>query len=503
MNIRKHHTRRLVAHFAFLTSLAVMHTAFAQTEDEPLDVDEADEAADDDSSVEELPTAAPTSKSAVTASVGGDASASAEAPAAEPTSAEMDSTAGASSDADAAAEAEAAAIEAQLLQEAVGDVSESEYKLDIYGFLDFTYSHQVKEFAVTAPYNSFYVGRFNLYLASDLGDNWHSLAEARITYLPSGSTTFNPDLTITRTDTTATDYSDLNRPIRWGGTVIERAWLEYSAHPLLNVRAGHWLTPYGIWNVDHGSPVIIGVRRPFIVGESLLPASQTGLQIHGQHLVGPAQLGYHFTVSNGRGPIDTHQDLNHNKAIGGRLFARVDTPSAGTLHFGVSGYKGRYTDRGQEFVPLPDGTFETQYPRVTEYEEASLGGDLKWTWGGFLLQSEAILNDVVYDDLRPAAFTAPPQPQGFASDYRRIGIYGLTGYRFDFLGIMPFGGAEYYDAGSAGFLRRSAAIWGGFNLRPTPRVVLKTQYTYSWFPKEDLPDNYHFNNLDFQAAWSF
>jgi hypothetical protein len=43
------------------------------------------------------------------------------------------------------------------------------------------------------------------------------------------------------------------------------------------------------------------------------------------------------------------------------------------------------------------------------YDELSLAADLKWTWGGYLLQGEAIVHDVKYDGgLRPAApFTAP------------------------------------------------------------------------------------------------
>ncbi len=417
--------------------------------------------------------------------------------------------AGGSADADAAdaaaemmAEAQAAEIEGQLAP--AGDMETDEYRLDIYGFADFTYGYAVKKFAFDDPYDSFAVGRLNVYLASQLGDNWNSLAEIRFTYLPHGAARTDAAGQTTRDDTTTPDYTDLNRPVQWGGIIIERAWLEYNAHPLLNIRGGHWLTPYGIWNVDHGSPVIIGVRRPFIVGEALLPESQTGLELHGTHNVEPVKLGYHLTLSNGRGPVDTYSDMNDNKALGGRLYARADT-AAGALQLGFSGYRGQYTDRTQSFTINADGDFATTYPRVSEYMESSLAADFKWEVSGFLLQSEAIMNDIVYDDdVRPTdPFPPPGEPPGFLPDARRIGVYGLTGYRFDFLGIMPFGGLEYYDNGGT-LYAKSAAFWGGLNVRPTPRVVLKAQYTYSWFvaPGEE-PDDLHFNSVDLQAAWSF
>jgi hypothetical protein len=310
---------------------------------------------------------------------------------------------------------------------------------------------------------------------------------------------------VSRTNTTAADYTDLGRSVQWGGIIIERAYLEYLAHPLANIRVGHFLTPYGIWNVDHGSPVIIGVRRPFIIGEALLPMSQTGVEIYGSHHFDPVEVGYHLTLSNGRGPIDTYQDLNHNKAIGGRLFARADTATAGTLTLGTSAYRGRYTDRTQQFVVDAKGQFQQTSTITLDYNELSLAADLKWELAGMLVQSEAIVNDVVYDRQRPTdlVFSGPP---GFQPDYRRIGVYGLAGYRFAFLGTMPFAGAEYYDSSKSGFHNgKSAAFWGGLNVRPTARVVLKAQYTYSWFPgtPKGVADGSHFSAIDLQAAWSF
>jgi hypothetical protein len=400
-------------------------------------------------------------------------------------------------DADAAAQAEVAALEQQFADKAVDD--DDGVSLDLYGFADFGYAHSFTDFGVSAPYDSFAIGNLNIYLASKLGDSWQSLAEVRFSYLPHGTTPGGLFSQSERTDTTVSDYTDIGRPTRWGGIMIERAYLEYLAHPLLNVRAGHFLTPYGIWNVDHGSPVIIGTRAPYMVGESLLPESQTGLEIYGTYHLDPVKLGYHLTLSNGRGPIDTYQDFNNNKAVGGRLFARADTP-AGSFTLGLSGYMGRYTDRVQQFV---NGTFS--YPKVLDYNERSLAADLKWELAGLVVQGEAAVNDVVYDEQRPVDPLVLQGPPGFLPDYRRFGAYALAGYRFEFGGIMPFVGIEAHETGvPLGF--DSAAFFGGLNVRPTARVVLKAQYTYAWFdPNIPNPvlENAHYSSLELQAAWSF
>jgi hypothetical protein len=404
---------------------------------------------------------------------------------------------------DAQAAEEAAAIEAQMTEEMLEDAAQEGYSLNLYGFIDLTYSRAIKEFAFGSPYDSFAVGHLNLYAASELGDNWRTLAEVRVTYLPHGA--YPPDPTNPdpeRVNTTTTDYTDVDRPVELGGLMIERAWLEYTAHSLASIRAGQWLTPYGIWNVDHGSPVIVGVRRPFIVGERFLPERQTGIQLHGSTLLGRTKLGYNLTLSNGRGAIDAYRDLDRNKAVGGRFFANFDT-NFGTLSTGMSGYRGRYTDSDQEFGVTPEGEFTILRPVTARFDEFSLAADAKWEWDGFLMQTEAIMNEVAYEDaVRPVALTFPGAPPARIADHRRRGVYGLTGYRFEWLGIMPWAGIEAYDTGVPGVFSSSAAFWGGINLRPTPRVVLKTQYTYSWFLGEDSSDE-HFNNLDIQAAWSF
>jgi hypothetical protein len=429
------------------------------------------------------------------------------APAAAPAPAPAPSAAPAATPT-ADADAEAAAAAAAAAASSSGSGSESaesvdEFKLNLYGFADFTYSTTFGRFDYAAPHSSFAVGNLNLYAGGDLGDNWRALSEVRFMYLPNGTTPTIPGATSApaRTDTTVADYTDLGRPVKWGGISIQRAWLEHTFHPAFTVRVGQFLTPYGIWNVDHGSPVIIGVRRPFIVGESLFPQSQTGVEMYGAVNFGRSQVGYHLTLSNGRGPIDTYQDLDGNKALGYRLFFKHDG-DFGTLTIGTSGYRGRYTDNHPEYSISPAGQLVTTTVTTLQYEELSLAADAKWEWGGLLVQSEAIMNDVAYNDPgRPTTFTFPP---AFTPDYRRYGVYGLAGYRTKWLGIMPFFGGEYYETGNHTYTPPAAAVWGGINSRPTARVVLKAQFTHSWFDGKFPGKNPgHFNGLDLQAAWSF
>lgn len=378
---------------------------------------------------------------------------------------------------------DAATLEAVLLETAVRQADTRNYSLDIYGFADFTYQQGLQ----AGERGNFFIGRLNLYLAGQLAERWRSLAEVRFTYLPNGSQLpGQPE----RIDTTSADYADLGRPVPVGGVILERAWLEYAAHPLATLRVGQFLTPYGIWNVDHGSPVIIGSRRPFIIGERLFPEWQTGFQLYGTHHLARTELGYHLTLSNGRGPLDRYFDMDANKAYGGRVYANFDT-DWGDVDVGVSAYKGKYTST------VGDG-FSAPVTIEESFNEFSIAADLKWSVGGFLLQGEVISNDVRYtDEGRP-----PNGFGGFYPDHRRWGMYGLTGYRFDFVGLMPFVAFDFNDPGPTGLGVPAMAFWAGINARPIPRVVLKVQYTYAWYLSDIWSDS-RYSTIDTQAAWSF
>ena len=365
--------------------------------------------------------------------------------------------------------------------------AEGQHRLDLYGFADMTYLRLlVPKSSVWNrfyfPTNSFAVGNFNLYMSSNLGDSWRALGEVRFMYLPNGSTT-NDTTTgdINRTDTTVLDYAGFEEPIHWGGIRIERIWVEHEFSTLFKLQVGQFLTPYGIWNVDHGTPAIIGIRAPVAVADELFPAHQTGIQLYGSKFFEPLEIGYHLTLSNGRGSVE-YQDFSDDKAVGGRVYLK--TEAFGSLTFGTSVYRGGYYDRSAQYVlKTTDGhpVVDQQLTTTSKYQEFSLGADLKWQWKHLLVQGEAIMNEAKYSQGgRPRLQVVVP-PQGFQADYRRWGAYGLVGCRTPWIQTMPYAMVQYVFAPDDPIVPPILGAQFGLNVRATPAVVLKTEVTFTHF----------------------
>jgi hypothetical protein len=400
-----------------------------------------------------------------------------------------------------------AALGSELASAGVAELQLAEPHISVYGFADFTYTTQVgKKFAPSPDYGSFMVGNLNVYLSTEFERHWRSLAEVRFTYLPHGSywtdNQFADRAALERVDSTVLDPSDLNRPVRLGGIAIQRVWLEYNFDTFLTLRAGQWLTPYGIWNVDHGSPTIIGIFRPYVINENLFPERQTGLEAYGGFYVEDTKVGYHLTLSNGRGPIDSYQDLDSNLGVGARLYVYNDS-LLGTFTLGISGYKGSYTDRSTAGIAVEDGVLVDFNPPTLQYDELALAADLKWEWEGLLVQGEAIYREVSYlDATRPVIATTPPPPvPGQYADSHRFGVYGIVAYRTPWWNIMPFMLAQFTSDPYASDAKELAF---GVNVRPSPRVALKVEYKYVFI--EEIIPGIQLGDLDFvgfQVAWSF
>ncbi len=364
--------------------------------------------------------------------------------------------------------------------------TEQQHRLDLYGFADMTYLRLLVPQSSTwnrfyFPTNSFAVGNFNLYMSSNLGDGWRALGEVRFLYLPNGATNADAAGNAVRTDTTVLDYAGFEEPIHWGAIRIERIWVEHEFSTLFKLQVGQFLTPYGIWNVDHGSPAIIGIRPPVVVAYELFPAHQTGLQLYGSKFFDPIEVGYNLTLSNGRGPVE-YEDFNDDKAVGGRLYIKTD--AVGSLTFGTTAYRGGYYDRSAKYVVSNSNgqtIVDQQYTTTSKYTEFSLGADLKWQWKHFLVQGEGIMNQVKFaEGGRPRVQNFAP-PNGFHSDYQRWGAYGLVGYRTPFIQTMPYVMVQYVFSPDDPIVPPILGAQFGLNIRPTPAVVLKTELTLTHF----------------------
>jgi hypothetical protein len=376
----------------------------------------------------------------------------------------------------------------------------------VYGFADFNvsrpYLDKQSPFRALADSTVFAVGNVNLYLASNLTHGFSSLIEVRLTYMPGGS--FDPTGQVTTTY--ATDAASYGRSERWGGIVLQRVHLDYSYNSLLNVRVGQFLTPYGIWNVDHGSPTVIPQFKPYPIGNAYFPERQVGAEVFGTYLVKNTTLGYHLTLSNGRGDVET-ADFDKNKALGGRLFLAND--ALGSLKLGLSAYGGRATyDVSLGINAGASGITSIAQVSANQYDELALAGDLLWEWKNLRVQGEGLVSQVRYtDDGRRLRTTPLGAPLGLVPDHVAWAWYGLIGYRFPWLSTMPFVLIDQFrhalGAGPAATFNIGSKAIGynfGLNLRPIPTVVLKCQVSVVRAPTVDNSDAVLVGG---QAAWAF
>ncbi len=393
-------------------------------------------------------------------------------------------------------------------------------RLDLYGFADLTYWHPLmgkdSPWAFYFPSKStFWVGNINLYVASQMSKVLRSLIEVRFTYLPQGKNRSGLEPQgQPYVDSSAQDYADAERPLKLGAIEIERVQLEYAPVGWLSIVAGQWLTPYGIWNVDHGSPTTIMAQKPYIVGEQYIPERQTGLLLGGAVRAGVHRFGYNLGLSNGRGPLDSYYDMDNNKAVTARL-SWQSTSLLGDLTLGSSGYLGRYTDSQRQLLvtPAKAGSLEltTKDEISTQFDEYSLAADAKLVNGGLQIFSEVVMNTRKYTRQgRPSLqgglldLIAPQTEPRLQPDVRRWGGYLTAGYRLQWLGVMPFVHLEYVRLNNPD-MPVSASAAAGFNIRPHESTTLKLHYGVAWFPDADSrgPGRGNIEVLEAQVAWAF
>lgn len=390
-----------------------------------------------------------------------------------------------------------------------GETTSLDTDLHVSGFLDFNVTRLIAAKSSVnrgflPPHTNFYVGNFNVYLTKNLTESIRTMGEVRFSYLPNGNIP-TPGNTGQNTPTTSTnDYADFERPMKWGGIEIERVYLEWSAHRYLTIRGGQFLTPYGIWNVDHGSPTFIPVQRPYVVGNGLFPERQTGFELYGRwDATNNGTLGYHATLSNGSGPISEYRDLDDNKAVGGRLF--WEQHNIGDFKVGGSAYYGRDTDATDTVRPNAMGVLKPAYLVHRQYDILALALDVQWKWKGLHLQGEYITQQRRYTDRgRQAVTNTVTQQVVFPTDAQNWGAYGLAGYRLPWFGIMPYVIYSYIDlVDAAGTGTKLNSFNGGLNIRPVDMVVLKLEYSHAVLAEKLLGSDDPFKLFQAQVAWAF
>ena len=371
------------------------------------------------------------------------------------------------------------------------DAEADAQRLRIYGFTDVGFRKMwFKRTSswdnVMPPAGTFLLGSANLYFDAKPVEGFRALSEIRFTHYPHGSevgTSFD------RTDTRVYDISSPNgrNQIAWGSIVIERAWLEWNDYDALRVRAGYWLTPYGIWNLDHGTPTLISLLLPDFFSMEYFPTHQTGVQLLGTVPTGNWELGYHATISNGRTPglVDETED----KALGGRVFARLADTTSVTI--GASGYYGSYseTDKALESVSpfLVEGT------EVVAYDEYALATDLALDANRFRLRAEGVMWRRRYEEGLREAYA----PGVYKPDFYRYDTYLLAAYELPWAGLEPFVYGEYIS-------RENDEVWvysAGVNVHFNAAVKLKSQLSRVHFTERELPDD--FTALDTRLVMAF
>jgi hypothetical protein len=383
------------------------------------------------------------------------------------------------------------------------DAAMSPSKLSIYGFMDFGfnkfYTTDKSSLLTLFPSEAgtFVLGNVNLFFDAQPYDKWRSLFEVRFTNLPHG---YERSLATplggqyVRDDSEISDFTSpsIRGTVIPGSIIIERAQTEYAVSDSFKLMAGYFFTPFGIWNVDHGTPTLISLLLPSFQADDYLPSHQLGVQAFGSFYTPSWEFGYHAYVANNRTPSQV--DFANNKSFGGRLFAS-STGSAIKTKIGVSGYYGHSLDierKVQSYQPYVVATDVT-----ISGTEKMVGADLSVDAGPLRLRTEGLLRRIDYE----------PGKRGGNPDSWYSNGYVLAAYQLPWAGIEPF---AYFEAihfvSSLGdtVLLPSA----GVNVHFNPNVQLKTQVGralfYDYVTKESrTPSDNNVTNVAARLVVSF
>ncbi len=304
-----------------------------------------------------------------------------------------------------------------MTEELMGDQTSTEAKssFKVNGFIEFRYENMdIKNGEFDATLNptgskvsyklwknresgQFSVRNLNMYFDFKYGQNLRAFSEIKYMDYPSGSSKILGDPTVT---------DDGNGSfIGHGSIYIERAWLDYKINDFFKLQFGKMLTPFGIWNVEHGAPVLPSIRVPASISYGFVPNSFVGLNIHGNRLLKNWEFEYNAFVSNGRGIWNTEN--NENKGIGVSVNFKAPTKFLNKLVFGGMYYTGKEVmEQQQKYdVPFSDTVYVSGKEYVSFYDTVKNSAKeycytLHFATGykKFELNAEYVYNKIDYDN---------------------------------------------------------------------------------------------------------
>lgn len=272
---------------------------------------------------------------------------------------------------------------------------------------------------------------------------------------------------------------------------IQRGWVDLLLNQYANIRAGKYLTPVGIWNVDHGSPVLITVRQPYMVSLiPVFPRDQFGLMFHGGAYLGDADLNYKLFLGRPQSDSSTPM-IESPKDISVGLNVKTVLPVLSHLEIGATLYTGMVKDfvvTGKTSFTSPSDGLLTNVEYGTHYlsksREIAIGGDIKVKpISPLTLQAE-----VQYKKMEDQAGIA--HPDSTESDI--FGFYGLAAYKFrisDKFNVSPYGMYGMVTSDNAksnpmpSLLRSEildgiSSVIGGLNFNFFTNYTFKAEYAY-------------------------
>jgi hypothetical protein len=376
-----------------------------------------------------------------------------------------------------------------------------------FGGMDFDNDHAL--YKVQTPSKlTFFSSGINLYAKSEMTRTLSALVETRLTYSPNGyaddwpaqinvgRTTIQSEGSFGRVDTsTRGPYSQLQ--YRQDGLLIERAYMEWKPADWFGVRAGRFLTPFGIWNEDHGSPVLIGVDYPQFMNFNIVPIWQLGVEAFGSTELGDdLRLEYALTVANSRGPEDEYKDLTNMNAVGARV-KLVYNPEPLLFRIGGYAYYNHYRDT-QDNIQIQltpaltlDPAYSPSFGSTTTvnsaYDETVITGDAEVRVRHLRIIAEFARQTVVYamptqvDSQDKLLKGVPFNVAIYDPSHYGLGGYVMAAYEIPFhtaaldFPVMPYAGYDYVAPSTTVPVRNNVQIRGGLNVKPSPYVTLKIE----------------------------